>query len=109
MLCPFTQQRGSLLLGGVARKALWWGAYLAVLAGADSNDMIMDGARHTVLDLVVELGDGEPLDHACVEDIVCNGIVHYIANGESLNYFVLGNAAVAVLTANDVRVSAVIF
>lgn len=75
----------------------WWGSTVAAtLTRSDTNNLAMDGARDTVLQLEVHLGNGVFWEYGSVRDITNGSRLDHVANGESLDRLVLWSASRAV-------------
>jgi len=72
------------------------------------NDLSVDSAGHTVLELQVHLGDGVLGEDGGIGDITDGSRLNHVADGEPLDSLVLGNAAGAVGAAHRLDVAAAI-
>lgn len=70
------------------------------------DNLAVDGARDTVLQLEVHLGNRVLGEDGGVRDITDGGRLDHVANGESLDCLVLGRASRAVAAADGLDVAA---
>lgn len=66
----------------------------------------MNGARDTVLQLEVHLGDGVLLEDGGIRDITDGSGLNHVADGEALDGLILGSASRAVAAADGLGVAA---
>lgn len=75
----------------------WRGCSVATtFTGTDTDNLAMDGAGDTVLQLEVHLGNCVFWEYGCVRDITNRCRLYHVSNGESLYRLVLGSASRAV-------------
>ncbi len=72
----------------------------AVLAGANTDNLVMDGARDAVVDLNVQLGQNVLLVDRGIRNVTDGGRLDHVADGEALDSLVLGDHTAAVGAAN---------
>lgn len=74
---------------------------------ADTDDVGMNGTRDTVLDFVVDFGEGIAGDHALVLNIADSCALNDVTNVKPLHGLILGHAAAAVVAADAALLPAV--
>jgi len=80
----------------VVSDSWWWGTVAATLTGTDTNNLAVNGARDTVLQLEVHLGNGVFREYRCIRDISNRCTLYHIPDCEALDCFVFGSASRAV-------------
>jgi len=98
--------RVDLLAVLVVSHAWWWGTDAASFSGADTNDLAVDSAAHTVLELEVHLWDGIFREDGSIRNITDGSRLDHVADGESLDCLVLWCASRAVGAADGLDVTA---
>ena len=95
--------------GGVSLESISFGSGSAN-SRADTNDTGVDGTRHAVLQLDVDLWECEVLLIVCVVvlDVSTGGTVDHLSHLEALDSLVLGDASGAVVASNGVLVAAIV-
>ena len=95
--------------GGVSLESISFDSGSAD-SGADTHDTGVDGARHAVLQLDIDLWECEVLLVVCevVLDISAGGTVDHLSHLEALDGLVLGDASGAVVASHGVLVTAVV-
>jgi len=86
----------------VVSDAWWRSTVAAAFAGADTNDLAMDRAGDTVLELQVHLWDAVLGENGGIGDVTDCSRLYHIADGESLDCLVFGSASRAVGASNRV-------
>lgn len=83
--------RIDLLTVSVVTNTRRWGSDTSALSGTNSDNLAVDGARHTVVDLDVELWKGVLLVDGSLGNVTNGGRLDHVSDGESLDGLVLLN------------------
>ena len=96
---------GGLLVGLLELEAGRRGTVAATLGRADTDDVGVDGARHTVLRLHVQLGDGVFGVDRGLGQVTHSRRLDHVADDEALDGLVFGNTTGTVQATHRVDVS----
>jgi len=82
-----------------------WETVASAFSGTDTNDLGVNGARYTVLELQVHLWYNVLVEDRCVVDVTDGSRLDHIADGESLDGLVLWCTPGAVGATNGLDVT----
>lgn len=81
------------------------GTVASSFSGADTDDLGVDGARDTILELQVHLWHDVFIEDGCFADITDGSRLNHVPDGEPLDGLVLGSASGAIGAADGLDVA----
>lgn len=93
--------RIDLLTVSVVTNTRRWGSDTSALSGTNSDNLAVDGARNTVVDLDVELWKGVFLVDGSLGNVTNGGRLDHVSDGESLDGLVLLNSLASLIIASS--------